>query len=265
VSSVVERFVTDLWNPAQYDKFKREREQPFADLMTMARPAPEMRIVDLGCGTGALTRQLHERLRARETRGIDRSGRMLADARASVLPPGLAFEVGDIDAFAADREYDLIFSNAALHWVEDHEALIPRLGAALKPGGQLLFQVPAMHDDVSHTAAEALTRVEPFATAFGGWHRPQPVLTAEEYARLLYRSGFVEQSVRLILYPHVLDRSTDIIEWMKGTLLTEYARHLPPGLVPAFLDAYRERVMAAIGDAAPFFFPFKRILCWGQA
>jgi trans-aconitate 2-methyltransferase len=91
------------------------------------------------------------------------------------------------------------------------------------------------------------------------------VLTAEEYARLLYRSGFVEQSVRLILYPHVLDRSTDIIEWMKGTLLTEYARHLPPDLVPAFLDAYRERVMAAIGDAAPFFFPFKRILCWGQA
>jgi trans-aconitate 2-methyltransferase len=265
VSSVVERFVTDLWNPAQYDKFKREREQPFADLMTMARPAPEMRIVDLGCGTGALTRQLHERLRARETRGIDRSGRMLADARASVLPPGLAFEVGDIDAFAADREYDLIFSNAALHWVEDHEALIPRLGAALKPGGQLLFQVPAMHDDVSHTAAEALTRVEPFATAFGGWHRPQPVLTAEKYARLLYRSGFVEQSVRLILYPHVLDRSTDIIEWMKGTLLTEYARHLPPDLFPAFLDAYRERVMAAIGDAAPFFFPFKRILCWGQA
>ena len=63
--------LTDPWNPAQYDKFKREREQPFFDLMAMVRPAPAMRIVDLGCGTGALTRQLHARLAARQTLGLD--------------------------------------------------------------------------------------------------------------------------------------------------------------------------------------------------
>ncbi len=254
----------DTWNPAQYDKFKREREQPFLDLMTMVQPAPAMRIVDLGCGTGALTRQLHDRLHARETLGIDRSARMLENARASDLPPGLSFEVGDIDAFTPDQPYDLIFSNAAFHWIEHHDALIARLAGALTPRGQLLFQVPSSHDDVSHTAAEALTRVEPFASAFGGWHRPQPVLTAEEYARLLYRAGFAEQSARLVVYPHVLGRAEDVIEWMKGTLLTEYARHLPPELYPAFVSAHRDRVLAAAGDAAPFFFPFKRILCWGR-
>ncbi|HWF86044.1 MAG TPA: methyltransferase domain-containing protein [Vicinamibacterales bacterium] len=256
--------MTDPWNPAQYDKFKREREQPFFDLMAMVRPAPAMHIVDLGCGTGALTRQLHARLAARQTLGLDQSSKMLADARASELPAGLAFEVGDIAAFAADQAYDLIFSNAAFHWLEHHDQLIARLVAALKPGGQLLFQVPAMHDDPSHTAAEALTTVEPFAHAFGGWHRPQPVLSVDAYAQLLYRNGLTEPSVRLIVYPHVLESAESVIEWMKGTLLTEYARHLPAEMFPAFVQAYRDRVLAALDDTTPFFYPFKRILCWGQ-
>lgn len=169
--------MTDPWNPAQYDKFQRERAQPFFDLLSMVQPASQMNVVDLGCGTGALTHVLHERLQARRTLGIDRSARMLEDAPRFELPPGLRFELGDITSFSAQGEYDVIFSNAAFHWVEDHEGLIARLAAALKPGGHLAFQVPAAHDGASHTIAEDLTRVEPFASAFGGWHRPQPVLT----------------------------------------------------------------------------------------
>jgi trans-aconitate 2-methyltransferase len=257
-------FVIDAWNPAQYDKFKREREQPFLDLMTMVRPAPEMRVIDLGCGTGSLTRQLHARLGARHTVGLDRSARMLAEAQASPMPPGLTFEIGDLGEFAADGEYDLVFSNAAIHWVEHHDVLIARLVAALKPGGQLLIQVPAAHDHPSHTVAEDLTRVPPFAQGFNGWHRPQPVLAPEDYARLLYRNGLLEPSVRLVVYPHVLPNAEGVVEWMKGTLLTEYARHLPADMFPAFLQAYRDRLLAQLEPTTPFFFPFKRILCWGQ-
>lgn len=256
--------MTDPWNPAQYDKFQRERAQPFFDLLAMVRRTPQMDVVDLGCGTGALTRVLHDRLEARRTLGIDRSPRMLEDARRSELPPGLHFEVDDITSFSGQAEYDLIFSNAAFHWVEDHETLIARLAIALKPAGQLAFQVPASHDDASHTIAEELTGIEPFASAFGGWHWPQPVLTADAYARLLYRSGFVEPSVRLVVYPHLLAGPEEVVEWMKGTLLTEYQRHLPPDLFPQFLDAYRERLLDRTEQARPFFFPFKRILCWGQ-
>jgi trans-aconitate 2-methyltransferase len=136
--------VTDTWNPAQYDRFQREREQPFFDLLTLVRPARSMRVVDLGCGTGRLTRLLHDRLRARETLGIDRSPRMLDARRDDGRLPDLRFEVGTIESFPGDRgAFDLIFSNAALHWVEDHEALLARLTAALAPGGQLAFQVPS--------------------------------------------------------------------------------------------------------------------------
>jgi trans-aconitate 2-methyltransferase len=70
--------------------------------------------------------------------------------------------------------------------------------------------------------------------------------------------------VRLIVYPHVLAGRDEVVEWMKGTLLTEYARHLPAELFDRFLDEYRSRLLARLDAAQPFFFPFKRILCWGQ-
>jgi trans-aconitate 2-methyltransferase len=261
----------DTWDPRQYDKFQREREQPFYDLLGLVQPAPRMRVVDLGCGTGKLTRVAHERLQALETTGIDRSGSMLTEIRASALPSGLRFEVGTIEDFVArppgaPGHYDLILSNAAFHWIEDHEALLHGLAAALAPSGQLAFQVPAQHDEPSHVIADELTGVEPFRTAFGGWHRPQPVLPPEAYARLLYRCGFVDPNVRLIVYPHILASRDQVVEWMKGTLLTEFERHLPAGsdLFRQFVEEYRRRLLGRLDASQPFFFPFKRILCWGQ-
>jgi trans-aconitate 2-methyltransferase len=133
----------------------------------------------------------------------------------------------------------------------------------LTAGGQLAFQVPAMHDDPSHTVAEELTTAEPFRDAFGGWHRRQPVLTPDAYARLLYRLGFADQRVRLVVYPHVLEGPEAVVDWMKGTLLTEYERRLTPELFSRFVNEYRARLLSKLDRGRPFFFPFKRILCWG--
>jgi trans-aconitate 2-methyltransferase len=264
---------TDTWDPQQYDKFEREREQPFFDLLAMVsggagqHPTRGMRVVDLGCGTGKLTRVLHERLGASETVGIDRSESMLARA-ADGAPPGLRFEVGTIEAFVTrpspPDDWDLIFSNAALHWVDDHERLLGQLASRLAPGGQLAFQVPAQHDTLTHLLAEELATFEPFRSAFGGWRRSQPVLTPDGYARLLYRYGFPAPKVQLIVYPHVLPAREDVVEWVKGTMLTEYKRHLPAEMYDRFVAEYRVRLLAKLDEARPFFFPFKRILCWGQ-
>src|SRR6266851_2495403 len=236
----------DSWDPRQYDRFQREREQPFFDLLALVRRVPGMRVVDLGCGTGKLTRVLHDRLQAGETTGIDRSDRMLAATSADALPEGLRFEVGTIESFVA------------------RAAEASGLAAALAPEGQLAFQVPAQHDGLSHVLAEELTTTEPFRSALGGWHRPQPVLAPEAYARLLHRCGFEDPIVRLIVYPHVLSGQEDVVEWMKGTLLTEYARHLPADLFDQFVQEYGARLVARLEATRPFFFPFKRILCWGQ-
>jgi len=257
--------VADPWNPDQYGKFAREREQPFYDLLAMVRPAADMRVVDLGCGTGKLTRELHDQLKARETVGIDRSKRMLAKAGDNGLPPGLRFQVGDIESFPSGASnYDLVFSNAALHWVEDHQALFARLAAALAPHGQLAVQMPAMHDEISHLVAAEVFETEPYRSASGGWQKPQPVLSPGAYASLMFRVGFGDPLVRLIVYPHVLPGPEDVVEWVKGTLLAEYSRHLPPQVFEQFLTEYRDRLLARLGDERPFLFPFKRILLWGQ-
>jgi len=257
--------VSDPWNPDQYAKFLREREQPFHDLVALVKPKERMRVADLGCGTGKLTRLLHEQLNAHETVGLDRSARMLESARGGESVPGLRFEVGEIETFPDDGEgYDLIFSNAALHWIDDHDTLFGRLVARLRPGGQLAIQMPAMHDDASHMVAAELIRISPFKAASGGWQRSQPVLAPDAYARLLFDLGIADPVVRLIVYPHVLASADEVVEWMKGTLLAEYSRHLPPDVFERFLGEYRRRLVARTGDSRPFFFPFKRILMWGQ-
>src|SRR5262245_708128 len=255
----------DTWNPQQYEKFKHERERPFFDLMAMVRPSPAMRVVDLGCGTGKQTRMLHEQLGAQETTGIDRSAKMLEPIRRTALPEGLRFEVGSIEDFPGARDpFDLVFSNAALHWVDNHAALIPRLAGALKAGGQLAFQVPAMQDSISHLTAAEIADEQPFRSALGGRHQPPFVLTPVEYARAMYASGFGDPETRLMVYPHVLAGREAVVEWMKGTLLTEYQRHLPADLFESFVERYRSVLVDRLEPARPLFFPYKRILCWGQ-
>jgi trans-aconitate 2-methyltransferase len=254
----------DTWNPTQYDKFLREREQPFFDLLALIQPVPDMHVVDLGCGTGKLTRVLHNTFQAPHTIGIDRSERMLHVATSNGAPPGLRFELGEIDAFAAEAEYDLIFSNAVFQWVGDHERLIARLFSALKPGGQLAFQLSAMDDNPSHTVAEALTAEPPFRSAFLDWYNPLGSLTPEEYSLLLHWSGFAQQHVRLAIYPHLLPSRHDVIEWMKGSLLTAYEKRLTPDQFENFLGEYGRRLIPQLDSEQPFFFPFKRILCWAR-
>ena len=143
--------MADGWDPGTYERFREERRQPFRDLVGLVVPVPGGRVVDLGCGTGELTADLHRQLGAAETLGVDRSPSMLKDSVA-YAGNGVRFERGDIAAFAG-RDYDVVFANASLHWVEGQEALLARLAGALGPGGQLAFQVPANHDHPSHTVA----------------------------------------------------------------------------------------------------------------
>jgi len=247
----------DTWNPDQYARFRAERQQPFFDLLGLVRAAPGMRVVDLGCGPGELTATLHRQLTAHETVGLDSSGAMI-ERTAAHAAPGLRFERGDIAAFSAEGTFDLVFSNAALHWVPDRPALLARLTAALRPGGQLAVQVPANNDHPAHVVAAAL------ATDLGIAPRTWPVLVPERYATLLDELGYVEQHVRLQVYGHHLATREDVLEWVKGTLLTDYERRLTPEAFAHYLELYRERLLPHLADARPFFFPFKRILLWAR-
>lgn len=245
------------WNPEQYLRFKAEREQPFHDLVALIDRRPHMRVVDLGCGTGELTRKLHDELDAAETVGIDNSETMLLKSSAFGRE-ALRFERGDIEAFVSDRPFDLIFSNAALHWVPYHEALFRRLAGLLSERGQLAVQMPANDSHASHRVAGEVAE-----RSFGIAPRVHDVLPVERYAEILWKLGCKRQHVRMQIYGHVLDSSRDVVEWVKGSLLTDYQRRLGDRY-PAFVEEYTARLIEAIGDERPYFYTYKRVLIWGE-
>jgi len=249
----------DTWEPETYARFAAERRQPFFDLLDLVTRIPGGRAVDLGCGTGELTLELHRATGAAETLGIDSSDAMLAKAAANA-GGGLRFERGDLAGFAPAEPFDLVFSNAAFHWVPDHPALLERLTHAVKPGGQLAFQVPDNFDHPSHRAAEEAASEEPFRGALEGQAHPRNVLLPEAYAGILDRLGYREQTVRLQVYGHRLHGREDIVAWVEGSLLSEYRRRLPAGMYASFLQRYRERLFATVPDERPFFFTFRRVL-----
>jgi trans-aconitate 2-methyltransferase len=253
----------DTWDPTQYERFERERSAPFFDLLDLVEPCPGGRIVDLGCGTGELTRALHERTRARSTVGLDSSREMLK-RNADHAAGDLTFELGDIAEWAPSGPVDLSFSNAALHWIDNHDELFTRLTGALSPGGQLAVQVPANHDHPSHLVAERVAAEEPFRTALGGYVRRTPVLAPERYAQLLHRLGYGAQHVRLQVYLHLLPEAGAVVDWVKGTLLTDYRRRLRDRVYEDFVARYRELLVADLPDERPFPFSFKRVLLWGR-
>jgi trans-aconitate 2-methyltransferase len=244
------------WNPQQYDKFRAAREQPFDDVVALIKPATSLRIVDLGCGTGTLTRKLAERFTDADVVGLDSSMEMLAAAKA-MAGPRLRFVAASIEAFAdgggVDGEFDVIFSNAALHWVAGHDKLIGKLVERLSPRGQLAVQLPA--DD--YNSARTI-----FADV-AGWRYDMATLDIGAYAELLYAAGLADLNVFEKIYPHVLADADAVLEWARGTALLPYLERLPPAQHPPYLDEVRRRLHSRYTER-PVFFPFRRIIFYAR-
>lgn len=258
--------MSDAWNPRQYGKFADERSRPFYDLAAQVQ-GPIRRAIDLGCGPGSLTAELPELVGANEVLGTDNSPAML-EAAEKYRRPGVSFAYGDLATWQDAGAWDLVFSNAALQWTGDHEAVLRRWKAALRPGGQLAVQMPKNADHPAPRLAAELAHEEPYLSACGGAPPPDGVaanvLAPEDYATLLHRLGFAEQRVRLEVYLHQLDGAAALVEWLKGTTLTRFAKVMPEAVFTQYLDNLRSRLIQELGDLRPYPFTFKRILLWAR-
>jgi trans-aconitate 2-methyltransferase len=244
------------WDPQRYLQFARERAAPFDDLVGLIHVREGLQAVDLGCGTGELTRRLADLLPESHVVGIDSSPEMLARAQEQARP-GLHFRLGDIASVSGD--WNLVFSHAALQWLPDHPALIPRMLGLVRPGGQLVVQMPSNHGHATHRLIADIAAEAPFSTALGGWTRQSPVLPLEQYADLLYTHGGRDLTVFEKIYPHVLDGADALADWTAGTTLVPYFERLPDDLQSAFMDRYRAR-LRALWPQGPVFYGFRRIL-----
>jgi trans-aconitate 2-methyltransferase len=172
------------------------------------------------------------------------------------------FEHGDIATWdGAGRAWDAIVASASLHWVADHETVLARWTSALAPGGQLAVQVPSNPDHPSHFLIDEVAR------RLGLEIDPDPmqnVLPVQRYAEVLDELGFARQHVRMQVFGHRLPHAGDVVEWTKGTALLRVRARVSPDEYDAFVDEYRRRLLDALGNRAPYFYAFKRILLWGQ-
>lgn len=244
------------WDPTCYERFKQERYAPFADALNLVEKKPHLQAVDLGCGTGELTQWLFQALPDAHMTGIDSSAEMLAKA-ASRQQSGLNFQQGDLAA--VQGSWDLVFSHAALQWVDAHEWLIPRLFELVRPGGQLVVQMPSNHAHISHRLIQAIAKQDPFCSALHGWQRQSPVLPVGRYAEILYKCGGTHVVVFEKIYPHVLENAQAIVDWIKGTALVPYLERLPPNLQGDFLYTIHQQLQEYLPQS-PVFYGFQRIL-----
>lgn len=250
----------DAWDPVQYRKFQEVRDKPFFDLLHMIHKTEDMHVVDLGCGTGELTKLLHQHLNAINTLGVDSSQKMLKEA---VEEPGLSFILKDIEKFHPNEKYDLIVSNSCLHWLSDHPILIKRLSTYLTSSGQLAIQIPANFIFPTHMIASEIAAENHFKSLGVVGFKPA-MLMPEEYSTLFYQLGFRFQQVRLQIYPMLFSSIDELIEWVKGTLLTYYRRQLQPDDYNEFFIEYSQRMRAWGRTQKSLFIPYKRLLLWAK-
>jgi len=241
------------WDPNQYHKFQAQRSAPFYDLLALVEVRPNLKVVDLGCGTGELTHQLAVSLPGSDVTGLDSSPQMLEKA-ASYSGPNLRFMQGDQAQLSG--VWDLIFSNAALQWSEEHAELISTFYSRLAPGGQITVQVPSNHNHISHQIIRETAGEEPFRSLLGGFVRYAPVLSIDQYAQVLFDCGAEDIVAFEKVYAHVLADSDAVVEWISGTACVPYFERLG-GHTEEFVKVIRTKMHAALSQS-PVFYPFRR-------
>jgi trans-aconitate 2-methyltransferase len=246
------------WDVAAYARFADQRLRPALDLIGRIQDVEPEHIVDLGCGPGEATRLLARRWPNARVTGIDASADMLAAARRD--GGEIRWLQADLADWAPDAQPDLIFSNAALHWLDDHGALFPRLLAMLPDGGVLAVQMPNNFAEPSHQAIFELAVRERWRERLAPLLRASPVAPAETYLEML-----IPQTARADLwettYWHVLDGEDPVPAWTSGSALRPFLGVLGEDERRDFMAAYAQAMRAAYPrrDDGLTLFPFRRL------
>ncbi|HET8901335.1 MAG TPA: methyltransferase domain-containing protein, partial [Holophagaceae bacterium] len=221
--------MTLTWDPAQYLKFAGTRTRAASDLLARVPLDAPSTVVDLGCGPGNSTELLARRWPGARVTGVDSSAEMLASARKAL--PEVAWVQADVASWEPEAPADLIFANAVLHWLTDHEMLLRRLMGCLAPGGALAVQMPMNFDAPAYRLIRELADT-PVAS---DW---RPPLAPEAYYRIL-ASHAASVDLWETEYQQVMAGVGDILEWAKGTVLLPYLQGRDADGTASLLARYR--------------------------
>ena len=256
------------WEPGQYLKYASERLRPALDLMARIDLAAPQSVVDLGCGAGNVTRILAERWPHAHFVGVDNSAEMLANAReTSWGDTEIEWRLADIAEWAggtAPASIDLVFSNAALHWLDDHARLFPRLIGIVARGGVRAVQMPSNFHAPSHVLLNEVAGSPRWRDRLGALVRPVPVAPVDDYFALLSAHSEAVDAWTTE-YLHVLPPARDgdhpVIAWVKGTSLLPFTAALDATARNEFVRDCAERIAQAypVLPDGRVLYPFRRV------
>ncbi|MCP3913574.1 MAG: methyltransferase domain-containing protein [Actinomycetia bacterium] len=230
------------WDSAQYLRYASPRIRPGLDLLDRVPIEDPKTVIDLGCGPGNLTAVLAERWPDAQVVGLDSSAPMLDRARAD--HPAIEWVEADINKWSPSEPVDVIYSNATLHWLDDHAHLLPRLLGCLTPGGTLAIQMPHPDHQASHVAI--LDVVED-----GAWaSRLRPLLRRGYVGEMAWYRDLLaplcaEVDIWESHYLHVLEGDNAVAEWTRGSALRPLLAELNEDEADEFWRLYSDRVRAA--------------------
>ena len=246
------------WDPKQYLAFGRERMQPALDLLARVPLESPATVYDLGCGPGTVTKVLKARWPQATLAGVDSSEEMLERARAE--DPDIDWSAADLNEWRPGAPTDLLYSNAALHWLDDHGSLFPHLMSQLGPGGCLAAQMPRNWHAASHTSITEIVRDGPWRGALEPLLRPNPSAAPDVYYDILAPHA-ASLEIWETEYCQILEGENPVAEFVKGSQLKRFLDALEEPQRGAFEEAYRERILAAYPKQADgkTLFPFRRL------
>ncbi|CND82184.1 trans-aconitate 2-methyltransferase [Yersinia intermedia] len=224
------------WDPELYRQFEAERTRPASDLLARISTAQPQHISDLGCGPGNSTQLLHQRFPLAQLVGIDNSVAMLASAQQRL--PECAFLEADIRQWQPSEPQDLIYANASLQWLTDHQQLFPSLLSKLATHGILAVQMPDNQDEPSHRAMREVAENAPWQQTLleAGAIRAK-VLSANQYYDLLAPNAERVDIWRTTYY-HPMPSAQAIVDWLRATGLRPFLEPLSEAMRLDFLQDY---------------------------
>ncbi len=254
------------WRPGVYLQFADDRLRPGFDLMARIGDLPPGPLYDIGCGAGQHARALADRWPDRPVFGLDSSPQMLAAARAARNGAAGDSRVQWVQADAGTWQAPppapaLLFSNAALQWLDGHQALLTRLFDMLAPGGVLAVQMPRNDASPSQVLLREVAAQGPWAEVLKGARLLKPLGTPDTYYGWLAAAGARQIDLWESHYVHVLQGDDPVFDWVKSTSL----RPVLERLSCALLDGYVNELKARLRTAYPrrtdgtTLFPFRRL------
>ena len=252
------------WDPGQYHRFTDHRLRPALELLDRVPIVDASLVCDLGCGSGNVTRVIAKRFVRARVIGVDISNEMLA--KAAGTPSRIEWVHADVAQWKPEGAPELLYSNAALHWVDDHGSLFPRLFGLVAPGGCLAVQMPLSYSMPSHVlmretlASGGVDGSRLGDEALAAAVARKWVLDADEYFDLLAPEA-KSLDVWETEYLQRLEGEDPVLEWVKATGLRPILNGLHGAERDRFLEVYRERLRLAYPRRAGghTLYPFRRL------